>query len=135
MAGTANSIITPQTPRSNNASVTTANTTYSTAPTNTVVLFTAGVNGARVTRLSAMPQATVTAAQLQLFRSRDNGTTKYFVNSALQAAYTMATNTAAPVTDFGYSDDNPLILAANEVLYVGSSITQNVTFNAEGADY
>jgi hypothetical protein len=135
MAGTANSIITPQTPRSNNALVTTANTTYSTSPTNTVAFFTAGANGARVTRISAIPQATVTAAQLQLFRSRDNGTTKVFFNSALQAAYTMATTTAVPVTDFGYSDDNPLILQPNEVVYVASSITQNVAFNAEGADY
>jgi hypothetical protein len=135
MAGTPNSIITPQTPKSGNALVTTANTTYSTTPTNAVLLLTAGANGARVTRIGAIPQATVTAAQLQLFRSRDAGTTKYFHNSALQAAYTMATTTSAPVTDFGYSDDNPLILSAGEQLYVGSSITQNVAFNAEWSDY
>lgn len=135
MAGTPNSIITPQAPRSSNALVTTANTTYTTAPTNTVALFTAGANGSRVTRIGAIPQATVTAAQLQLFRSRDAGTTKYVFGSALQAAYTMATTTAAPATDFGYSDDNPLILSPNEVLYAASSVTQTVAFNAEGADY
>lgn len=135
MAVTANSIITPQSPRADNASVTTANTTYTTTPTNTVALFTAGANGARITRISASPQATVTAAQLQLFRSRDAGTTKRFFSSALMAAYTMATNTAATPTDFGYSDDNPLILAANEVIYAAAAVTQNVTFNAEGADY
>lgn len=135
MSGTANSIITPQGPRSSNALVTTANTTYSTTPTNSVALFTAGANGARITRIGAIPQATVTASQLQLFRSRDAGTTKTFFASVLMAAYTMATTTAATPTDFGYSDDNPLILAPNEVIYAAAAVTQNVAFNAEGADY
>lgn len=135
MAGTSNSIITPQTPKSGNALVTTANTTYTTTPTNSVLVVTAGANGARLTRLTALPQATVTAAQHQLFRSRDAGATKYFAAAAVQAAYTMATTTAPTAVDFGFSDANPLILGVSEVLYVASSVTQNVTFNAEWADY
>lgn len=135
MATTPNSIITPQTPKSSNAACTTANTTYTTSPTNTVALVTAGANGARVTRIGATPLATVTATQLQLFRSRDAGTTKYFFDSALMAAYTMAQTTEASTTDFGYSDSNPLILAANEVIYAAIGVTGSVTFNAEYSDY
>ena len=135
MPGTANSIITPQTPRAAHAVCTTANTVYGSTPTNTVLLVTAGPNGARLTRLKAIPQATVTATQLQGFRSLDAGVTKRFTDSALMAAYTMAQTTAAPVTDFGYSDDNPMILAANEQLHVAVGVTGTVTFEAEWADY
>ena len=135
MTVTANSIITPQTPRAFNGALTTANTTYTTTPSNPNPIFTAGANGSRVTRIGGIPQGTVSACQLQLFRSRDGGTTKFFFNSALMGAYTMATNTSPPVTDFGYSDDNPLILAANEIIYACISVTQNVMLNVEGADY
>jgi hypothetical protein len=135
MAGTANSIITPQTPKSNTVVCTSANTTYGPAPTNTQKLVTAGPNGARLTKLRAIPQATVTATQLQEFRSLDAGTTKRFTNGALLAAYAMAQTTAPPVADFGYSDDSPKILSANEEIHVGIGVTGTVTFEAEWADY
>jgi hypothetical protein len=135
MPGTANSIITPQTPRSNMVVCTTANTTYGASPTNTQKIVTAGANGARLTKLRAIPQATVTATQLQEFRSLDAGVTKRFANSVLMAAYTMAQTTAAPATDFGYSDDNPKILSAGEQLYVAAGVTGSWAFEAEWADY
>lgn len=135
MPGTANSIITPQTPKSNTAVCTTANTTYGASPTNTQKVATAGANGARLTRLRAIPQATVGATQLQEFRSLDAGATKRFCNSALMAAYTMAQTTAAPITDFGYSDDNPKILSAAEEVHVAVGVTGTVTFEAEWQDY
>ena len=136
MAGTANSIITPQTPKSAHVVTTTANSTYSTAPTNTVLLVTAGANGSRLTRLHGIPIATVTTAnQLQVFRSLDTGTTKHFADSQVMATYTLAQTTAAPKTDFGYSDDNPLILAPGEQLYVATGQSQSVDWVAEWADY
>lgn len=136
MAVTANSIITPQTPQSNNAACSAANTTYTTSPTNTVLLVTAGANGARVTRIGAIALETLsTAVQLQLFRSRDAGATKLFFESALAAAYTMADTTEVPTTDFGFSDDNPLILAAGERIYAAVRVAKQITFNAEWADY
>lgn len=125
----------PQTPKSNNAACMLANTTYTTSPTNTVKLITAGADGARVTRIGAIPLETVTATQLQLFRSRDGGTTKYFFDSALMAAYTMAQTTEAATTDFGYSDTNPLILQANEEVYAAVGVAKAITFSAEWADY
>jgi hypothetical protein len=135
MAVTANSIITPQTPQSNAVVCTMANTTYGTAPTNTQKVATAGPNGARLTKLRAIPQATVTATQLQEYRSRDEGTTKRFSNSVLMPAYTMAATTAAPASDFGYSDDNPKILAPNEEIYVAIGVAGTIGFEAEWADY
>ncbi|WP_394764291.1 hypothetical protein [Phenylobacterium sp.] len=135
MPGTANSIITPQTPQSSFVACSTANTSYTTSPTNTVLVATAGAAGARLTKLRAIPLASVTATQLQEFRSSDAGTTKRFSNSALMAAYTMAQTTAAPVTDFGYSDDNPKILQAGEQLYVAIGVTGAVGFEAEWANY
>ena len=138
MSVTANSIITPQTPKSAHVSQSfTANSTYTTTPTNTVLLVTAGANGSRLTKLRAMPTATVTATQLQEFRSLDSGTTKKFSNSVLgaSAGYTMAGATAPPIADFGYSDDNPKLLGAGEQLYVATGVTGAWAFEAEWADY
>lgn len=136
MPGTANSIITPQTPRSSTGVCTTANSTYTDTPTNAVAIFTAGAAGSRVTRITALARATPTATELQLFRSLDAGTTKRFFKSALMGAYTVAQTTANVGTDFGYSDDNPLILAANEIIYAAIGVTNTgVVFSAEGSDY
>lgn len=139
MAGTANSIITPQTPKSNHIvqSFTATTTPGSTTPANTVLLVTAGANGARLTKLRAQPVATVTVTQLQEFRSLDAGTTKKWVNSALGATsgYTLAATTLPPIADFGYSDDNPKILSANEQISVGAAVTGSWSFEAEWADY
>jgi hypothetical protein len=134
MPGTPNSIITPQTPKSAIVQATTANTNY-TAPTQVVLLLTAGANGGRLTKLKAIPAATVTATQLQLYRSLDAGVTKRFSNSALMANYTMVQTTQAPQTDFLYSDGNPLILSPGEQLYVAIGITFTINFEAEWADY
>jgi hypothetical protein len=136
MAVTANSIVTPQAPKSNVVNLTTANATYGTSPTNTQLLVTAGPNGARLIKLQAIPCATVgTANQIQMFRSVDGGTTKYFADSALMATYTMAQTTKAPPTDFGYSDDYPLILQPNERIYVAEGQSVSVNAVAEWADY
>jgi hypothetical protein len=136
MPVTANSIITPQTPKSNVVGLTTANTTFTTSPTNTVLLVTAGVNGARVTRLWAVPLEQInTANNIQLYRSYDGGTTKYLYDSKLMATVTPGAAVANTPTDFGYSDDNPLILVANERLYVAEGQTEAVNVGAEWADY
>lgn len=93
-------------------------------------------NGARITRLTALARATNTATELQLFVSPDGGTTKRFIKSALLSAYTVATTTAQTGGDFGYTDSSPLILAANETLYVGISVTNTgIVFDAQGFAY
>ena len=138
MPVTPNSIVTPQTPKSATVVASVANTDYDDIPANAAgALITAGANGARVTKIYAIPRATVTATQLQLYRSTDAGTTKRLFESALMAAYTMAATTEAPNTDFGYSDDSPLILGAGEVVYpaIGVALAAGVVFVAEWADY
>src|SRR5262252_2198968 len=107
MAVTQNKAVTPQSLASGQAICTAAKTTYNDAA-NAVK---AGPNGALVFSLKAIPRMTVTACQLQAYRSPDNGVTLNFFNSLLMNAYTMAQTTAAPVSDFGYSESIPLRLA------------------------
>lgn len=136
MAVTANSIITPQTPKSAAVGLTTANTTFTTSPTNTALLVTAGPNGGRLTRLWAIPLEQInTANNIQLYRSYDSGTTKYLADSRLMATISPGAAVANSPTDFGYSDTSPLILAANERLYVAEGQTEAVNVIAEWADY
>lgn len=108
------------------------------APTNTVLLCTAGVDGAVVTNLSAMPRATVAATGLYLFTSNDSGTTKRLIDSELMPAYTLNASSAIPETLFArYSEVTPLRLAANEQLYVGSGVAlaAGIVYKAEFTDY
>ncbi len=139
MAVTANSIITPQTPRAAAVNLPSGatNATYTTSPANTVLLATAGANGGRLTKLQAIPCATVgTQNQVQMFRDGGTaGVSKYFADSAAMATYTMAQSTEAPITDFGYSDDNPLILQPNERVYVAQGQSVSINVVAEWADY
>lgn len=135
MAVTPNSIITPQTPRSNAVGLTTANINF-TSPANTQLLVTAGANGARVTRIWAVPLEQInTANNIQLYRSYDGGTTKYLYDSKLMGTVTPGAAVANTPTDFGYSDSNPLICLANERLYVAQGQVEAINVAAEWADY
>lgn len=128
-----------QTPKTAIANTTAACVIGSTsAPTNTVLLLTAGSDGAIVTRLWAMPQATVTASSLLLFLSKDSGTTKLLIDSALMTAFTVATTTAIPSTAFTYSETAPLRLEASDRLYVANQVAlaaPGVVFRAEYTDF
>ena len=138
MPATANSIVTPQSVKSGTAAAITANATYSDTPTNTVVLITAGANGSRVVKISAVARATVTATELQLYRDGDGtGTVKRLFNSKLMAAYAVAGTTGNTPTDFGYSDANPLILGPGEKVYaaIGVTLAAGIAFAAEWQDY
>lgn len=103
-------------------------------PTNTELLLTAGAEGALITRLWAIPRATVTASSLLLFISKDSGATKALIDSELMAAHTVATTTAIPETSFSnYSEDTPFRLEAGDSLYVGSQVALagGIVFKAE----
>lgn len=108
------------------------------APTNTVLLMTAGADGAIVTGLAAMPRATVTASSLLLYLSKDNGTTQRLIDSELMAAHTVATTTAIPETVFArITETSPLRLEAGDRLYVGSQVALagGIVFKAEYTDF
>ena len=72
-----------------------------------------------------MPRQTVTAVQLQAYRSSDGGVTLVLFDLALMTAYTMAATTvpAPPKTDFNYAEGAPLRLAANEQLWFGAGVS------------
>lgn len=128
-----------QTPKTATAVVTgAAGTITGDTPTNTVLLATAGADGAILTRLTAIPRATVTASSLVIFISKDSGTTKRLIDSELMAAFTVATTTAIPETTFTmYSETTPLRLEAGDELYVGSQVAlaSGIVFRAEFTNF
>lgn len=126
-----------QTPKTATAVVTGAASIATDAPANTVLLFTAGADGAILTALSAMPRATVTASDLVLFLSKDAGTTNRLIDSKLMSAYTVAATTATPVTQFGYSESSPMRLQAGDALYVGSQVALagGIVFEAQYTEF
>ena len=135
-----NSIVTPQTPNAKTCVCTTGNTTYSDTPTNTQVLYTAGAQGARLTRITALARGAVATNpnELQLYRDFDgSGSAKrLFLSKEMSIRAAPSGIAAQPAVDFGYSDLNPLTLAPGEKLYaaIGANNT-GIVFNAEGADY
>lgn len=135
MAVSANSIVTPQTPFSRTVANATGNTNF-TAPTTATLLNRAdNVNGARITRLVAIPAATVTSASnCQVYAT--DGTNTFLIDSVLMASGTTPGAAAANTkTDFGYSEDNALILRAGWGLEVAPGQSQNVVFRCEGGLY
>lgn len=126
-----------QTPKTATA-VVTAVATLTDTPANTVLLVTAGSDGAILTRLTAIPRATVTASSLVVFISKDSGTTQRLIDSEVMAAYTMATTTAVPETTFSlYTETTPLRLEAGDRLYVGSQVALagGIVFRAEFTNF
>jgi hypothetical protein len=130
-----NSIVTPQTPFSRTAVAATAETAF-TAPTNTVTLLDRAdnTNGARIVRLIALPRATVgTASNCQIYAY--DGTTKVLIDSALMATVTPGAAVANARTDFGYSEDNALILEPVVGLEVAVGQAVSTVFRCEGGLY
>jgi hypothetical protein len=126
-----------QTPKTATA-VVTAVATLTDTPANTVLLVTAGSDGAILTRLTAIPRATVTASSLVVFISKDSGTTQRLIDSELMAAFTVATSTAIPETTFAlYTETTPLRLEAGDRLYVGSQVALagGIVFRAEFTNF
>lgn len=134
MAATANSMILPQGIRRASAVCTAAKTTYADT-TNAVLLIAGGANGSIVRGLRAIPRATVTATQLQVFFY--DGTNTWMGPTQLMAAYTMAQTTQAPETDFGYTDTNTLYLPQGWSLYVGIGVALSggIVFNVSVSDF
>ena len=131
-----NALVTPQKPIAYSCVVTGANTSYTGTPANSVELVPAQTKGCRITRITALARATNTATELQLFVSPDSGTTKWFIDSALLAAYTVAQTTRQTKGDFLFSETYPLLLAAGESLYAAIGVANTgIVYRAEGGAY
>tara|TARA_B110000908_G_C10106783_1_gene381135 strand:- start:260 stop:673 length:414 start_codon:yes stop_codon:yes gene_type:complete len=127
-----------QTPQTGSAVATLASVVTSDAPTNTVLIGTAGADGAILTKLTAIPRATVTASGLYLFISQDSGTTKRMVDSALMGAYTWAATTDNEPTVFdAITEASAIRLEAGDEIYVSSAVAlaSGIVFHAEWTDF
>jgi hypothetical protein len=125
--------------KTQSAVVTTALASVGAAPGSAAVaVATAGINGALVTRLTAIPRATVTASSLVLFLVKSSAPTVYqLLDSELMPGATVSTTTAIPETPFGnITNDNPLRLEKGDTLYVGSQIglAAGIVFTAQWGD-
>lgn len=134
-----NTAVFAQNPRTVDAVVTAAMGSVTTdAPTNLALLATAGPNGAIVTRLAAIPRATVTASNLGLFISHDGGVTMRPKDSVTMVAQTVNTTSGTTKTYFGdYSETTPLRLGPNDRLYCGSQVALagGIVFTGEITDF
>lgn len=128
-----NSLVTPQKPLAYTCITTTANTTLNN-PSAVVELIPAQTKGARFTKITALGQLAKTS-ELQLFTSTNSGTDKRYIDSATMTA-TVSTTAKQTKATFGFSEADPLILAAGENLYVGQAVgSGDVTWRAEGGGY
>ena len=93
-----------------------------------------GSKGGLIKSVTALPRATVSASQLLIFSSLDNGATIDLRLSALMAAFTMGASAAVPVTDFGLTEDAVLRVAAGERLWAASAqaLAAGIVFNVAG---
>lgn len=140
MSVTANSIITPQKPVLFTAVATTAETAFNN-PTNMVTLVDETVggandNGLRITTLYAIARAAVaTACNCQLYKKV--GSTYTLIASVVMAVGTPSASVANQAADFGYSEDNPLVLAGGVGLAaaIGQSVANGIVFRASGGAY
>ena len=111
-----------QVPKTYSCIVTAATTVLATTTNHVILLPAALTNGGLLVRAWAMPIATNTASQIVLFRSPDGGTTRYLVGSILMPAYTLATTTAVPITDFDWTYGKPLLLGVADTLYAAAGV-------------
>lgn len=139
-----NALVTPQAPIGLTAVVTTANSTYTDSPTNSVeflpasgsAISTVAPRGMRLSKVTALARATNTATELQLFVSDSTGATKRFIASAVMPAYTVAQTTKQTAADFGFTDAAPLILQAGERLWLATGVANTgIVGRAEGGAY
>jgi len=129
-----------QTPKTLAAVVTAALGGIGTATiTGAALVATAGADGALVTKLTAIPRATVTASSLVLFLVKSSAPAVYhLIDSELMGAYTLSATAAIPETGFvNISESSPLRLEAGDMLYVGSQVAlaAGIVFKAEWMNY
>lgn len=127
----------PQTPRTKTATCTAAATIADNNPANVVELCTAGIDGAVLTKLTAIPRATVSATNLLLFLQKQGTTTKELIDSIGMSAGTVSTSGTVRPTSFGYTELATLRLEAGDKLFVGAmvALASGIVFKAEFTDY
>jgi len=128
-----------QFPQTLTEAVTAADDITTTTQTNTVLIAQAdATNGGILTKVTAIQKATTVADfRLDLFISKDGGTTQKFLLSALMVTHAVAITTKIPETDFGFSEENTLRLEAGDEIHAGSStaLAGGINFTGEWSDF
>lgn len=133
MAGTPNSLITPQQVKASYAVCSNPKTNFAdTSQAQQLISSSDNVNGALVKRIYAISRATASAENnCQLYRSKTSGTTMFYADNVILPAGAVGSSAAAVKAVFDYTADEPLRLAAGEELWVAIGLAGNVIFVAE----
>lgn len=136
----------PQNPRTATAvataaiALTGANSLATDTAAGTVLLATAGADGALLTRLTAIPRGTVTATTLPLFirRASEPAANRMLIDSAVMPAQTVNGTVQVIPTVFSlYNEGTPLRMGPGDELYVGATVAlaAGIAFRAELTDF
>ncbi len=103
-------------------------------------LFTAGAEGAIVTRLRFLPRGTISATSVYVFvrKAGDAADVRRLIDSALLSAITVSTTSRpVPVEVTSVTEQTPLRLEAGDEVYIGISVaaTPGITAYAELTDF
>lgn len=106
--------------------------------TSITLMAVAGEEGALLTRLTALPNGTVSKSRLKAYLSKDNGVTILPADAVTMKVYSEDITEAPTKTIFeDISQDHPIRLAKGDQLYISCDVAQTngVTFTAEWSDF
>lgn len=108
------------------------------AGTDATLIYTAGAEGALISRLSACPLGTVTATGLTIYVEKVGTTVKLPKFSTTVPAYTLAATAKLPTLAISeVTESTPLRLGAGDKLYAASHVAQavGVAVTGEATDF
>lgn len=124
-----------QTTKRIKAKVTAAHTSLETT-TNAVLSYTAGTEGAVVTRLVFNPiETTGGAGVAYVYSSVDSGSTLHLLEAQAVASDTLSASDGPTKISFSPTEDLPWRLEASERLYVGFSLAKAGSFTGDAMDF
>ncbi len=125
-----------QTPKRIYARVTAAHTSLNDKTDDCVLAYTAGSDGAVITRLVFIPTETNAGAGVAYaYRAASAGGTVDMLAMKAVASVTVSTTAAGGTVDMGPSETVPWRMEAGECLYVAHSLAKTGTFVGDAMDY
>jgi hypothetical protein len=143
MAYTTNKAVLPQGVKTNVITLTNQKTDLTNSSSVVVAIpDTLMVNGARITKITAIPRGAVTSdTQIQCYRRYPQDSAKvnnyYLTDMVMLPSYTVSSITAPSKASFAYTPDNPMIVAPNEEISfaIGSSVAVGINVIVEFETY
>lgn len=91
------------------------------APTNTVLVATAGPDGGMLTSVSITPRSSVVAGTAYVFTSPDAGVNQYLIGAVQISLQTITTTSGISNIVFNFTESTSRRMAPNERIYIGST--------------